>query len=242
MEALLSLAEEELDLSSYFEQYSKENLEVIKVDSSKVPHLLRLKIILSESAHVEGKRFLHAKSGQVIEVDFFKQIGQLVEGTEIVSEHENKSEIEALFENYLSEHYPDGLSAVHLNENKATVYIVATKYSPRNYWNGKWKSKIEIDLEGKTCTGNVSVIVHYYEEGNVQLNVNKPLNFSFSKIADIAKEIKSFEQEFQNGINQVYEDLSESTFKSLRRQLPITKSKMEWSKVFAYRLGHEMNK
>lgn len=166
----------------------------------------------------------------------------MVAGLTHAVDQENKKELEEIIETYSKEHYPDGLCAVYLNGVDATVVCVSSKYSPRNYWNGKWNATFEINLESKECKGKATVLVHYFEEGNVQLSVSKDLSATFNSLKDLGKELQSFENQMQNGINQIYEELNESTFKSLRRQLPVTKSKMEWNKVFAYRIGSDISK
>lgn len=191
---------------------------------------------------MESNQYFDSKTGNVIEVDLAKQMGNLIPDLRHTLDQENKKDLEGIIETYSKEHYPDGLCAVYLNGAIATVVCVSSKYSPRNYWNGKWNTTIEINLESKECKGKTTVLVHYFEEGNVQLSVSKDLSVTFNSLKDLSKELQSFENEMQNGINQIYEELNESTFKSLRRQLPVTKSKMEWNKVFAYRIGSDISK
>lgn len=39
-----------------------------------------------------------------------------------------------------------------------------------------------------------------------------------------------------------YGTMAESTFKTLRRQLPITRSKLDWSKLQSYRIAQDISK
>ena len=42
------------------------------------------------------------------------------------------------------------------------------------------------------------------------------------------KQIKRIEAEFQAALDQSYNVMGDTTFKALRRMLPITKKRMEW--------------
>ena len=84
--------------------------------------------------------------------------------------------------------------------------------------------------------------VHYYEDGNVRLLTNKPVAASVSSGtgAGIAKEISAQEKRYQEELNRSFTSLSEGAFKGLRRQLPVTRQKIEWDKVASYRLGQDI--
>lgn len=84
--------------------------------------------------------------------------------------------------------------------------------------------------------------VHYYEDGNVRLITNKTVASSVSSGtgAGIAKEISSAERKYQDELNKGFVSLSEGAFKGLRRQLPVTRQKIEWDKVTSYRLGQDI--
>ena len=84
--------------------------------------------------------------------------------------------------------------------------------------------------------------VHYYEDGNVRLQTDKAVSASVSSGtgAGIAKEISAAEKKYQEELNRGFVSLSEGAFKGLRRQLPVTRQKIEWDKVTSYRLGQDI--
>jgi capping protein alpha len=58
--------------------------------------------------------------------------------------------------------------------------------------------------------------------------------------AGIVKEISATEKRYQEELNKSFVSLSEGAFKGLRRQLPVTRQKIEWEKVTSYRLGQDI--
>ena len=84
--------------------------------------------------------------------------------------------------------------------------------------------------------------MHYYEDGNVRLLTNKAATVSVSagSGAGIAREISAGEKKYQEELNRSFTSLSEGAFKALRRQLPVTRQKIEWDKVASYRLGQDI--
>lgn len=227
---------DDLNLNEAIAQYHKDNYAAVEISEGH-------KFLLSNIGCVGESEFVDAKSGNSYKVDFEKLCATLFEEynenqSSINNEERRKAETD--FENYVNERYPAGLCAVYLKNKQLTVILCSTKYNPKNFWNGRWKSTFNINLDRKTFEGFINIHVHYYEDGNVQMELNKNHKDNFENFSELTKHALKLENEIQNGINQVYDELGECTFKSLRRQLPMTKTKIDWNKIFAYKLGNEI--
>ena len=108
--------------------------------------------------------------------------------------------------------------------------------------NGRWRSLYILDPSSGNLEGSIKVDVHYYEDGNVRLLTNKPLAGSVSADTGsaFAKEIATAERKYQEELNRGFTSLSEGAFKSLRRQLPVTRQKIEWDKGASNRVGQDI--
>lgn len=85
----------------------------------------------------------------------------------------------------------------------------------------------------------MKVDVHYYEDGNVRLLTTKPISSSVSgsSATEVVRQIASVEKKYQEDLNRAFTNLNEGAFKGLRRQLPVTRQKVEWEKIGGYRVS-----
>ncbi|KAJ3972994.1 F-actin-capping protein subunit alpha [Lentinula raphanica] len=156
--------------------------------------------------------------------------------------------------NYLLGHFYDGVSSTFASQttpNQYILQIVANKYNPTNFWSGRWRSEYIIDLNDHSVNGSILVNVHYYEQGNVQLSTTHSISIMLppaivtaspeSAGTKILALIETEEGSYQKSLNDTYHEMSEKTFKSLRRALPMTRSKLDWDKVLGYKLGAELS-
>ncbi len=58
--------------------------------------------------------------------------------------------------------------------------------------------------------------------------------------AEVVRKIAEVEKAYQMEVNRAFGAMNEDGFKGLRRQLPVTRQKVEWEKVGGYRLGGEL--
>jgi len=157
--------------------------------------------------------------------------------------------LEAAALEYVADHYPNGVATIYAKDGNLIVAIVDNKYNPANFWNGRWRSLWTISPDTGNLMGSVKVNVHYYEDGNVQLNCHKEIEVSVtadledlpSVAAAYIKQISKEEHEYQTSLTEAYTELSDNTFKSLRRALPMTRHKIDWDKIFTYKIGQELS-
>jgi len=113
-----------------------------------------------------------------------------------------------------------------------TLAIVGNRYNPANFWTGRWRSLYTVDLERGTVEGTIALQTHYFEAGNVQLATRKAIRIDGAATAkDAVKRIGAAEKAYQLALNEAYADMTERSFKELRRALPVHKQKIDWNRV-----------
>lgn len=114
----------------------------------------------------------------------------------------------------------------------------------REYRNGRFRATYQLPVSSSsTITGKIQVDVHYYEDGNVAMNATKPVHISVDSLSaeKIMAEIAIREREYQESLNRSFVNMADGAFKNLRRQLPVTRQKMDWEKAGGYRLGQDIS-
>ncbi|GAW14261.1 F-actin-capping protein subunit alpha [Xylariales sp. No.14919] len=227
------------ELGPAFEKYNEEQFATVKLPGSSQ------QVVISSHNSLGDGRYFDVESSSSFAFDHATQKASEVQSHVLDGAQADlvNSTLKSL-STYVQEHYPKASYGVYPTENdtKIAVIIVANKYSPNNYWNGRWRSLYIFDPSSGSLEGSIKVDVHYYEDGNVRLLTNKPITSSVSSGtgAGISKEIATSEKKYQEELNRGFTSLSEGAFKSLRRQLPVTRQKIEWDRVASYRVGQDI--
>eukprot|EP01120_Amphizonella_sp_Union-15-10_P000818 TRINITY_DN1084_c0_g1_i1.p1 TRINITY_DN1084_c0_g1~~TRINITY_DN1084_c0_g1_i1.p1 ORF type:complete len:284 (-),score=50.52 TRINITY_DN1084_c0_g1_i1:128-979(-) len=237
---------------STFREYNTEQM--IKVASPTGKH----QVLITKYGELGNGEYLDPHGKQVLTFDHIK--GEVTSHRALNSGDLNQDvepyrkafESEAF--KYQAEHYENGATTVYGSKNsdgsfKVITCISSSIFNPQNYWNGRWRSVWTATFSGSgecELNGVIRINVHYYEDGNVQLNTNfnktkKVPGGDPSKLsAAVFKTIASLEAEFHSALEKSYRKMGETTFKALRRALPVTRAKIDWNKISSYKLAADM--
>ncbi|KAJ5070227.1 f-actin-capping protein subunit alpha [Anaeramoeba ignava] len=152
---------------------------------------------------------------------------------------------------YGETYFVEGASSVYDDEdNKIVICITGARFSPSNFWNGRWRSVWEMNGTPNTSTtlkGEIKVNTHYYEDGNVQLTTYKEFKADL-QVTDpqttakkVVELIQNLENQFHESLVQNYIQMGDTTFKSLRKKLPYTGTKVDFANVLAHRIKTEIS-
>lgn len=233
--------------SSAFVQYNKDQLTPARLEGAQYCCLI------TEYNDLGGGRFADPRTKQSFRYDHLRKEASDVQPWQPMPEMEStRAMIEAEVTAYTLNHYKHGICSVFSVQNddgKAIVVCIEDhQFQPKNFWNGRWRSVWTIQMESGQAEvqGVLKVQVHYYEDGNVQLVSSKEIKegVTFSSEEQLAHELvqlmENSESEYQSALSENYQSMSDTTFKALRRQLPVTRTKIDWNKIVSYSIGKEL--
>lgn len=191
-------------------------------------------VILSKYNQLEGStdKFIDYAKGITVTVDHVK--------LKVVDEESSDSDelcvaLESELQRYVDDKYPNEVDVLVTPD---VIIVVGSKSNVANFWSSRWRSVY--DFDGATLRGKISVDVHYYEDGNVRFLGEHSVEESTD---DPVKTIGSAEDIVERDLQRTISQLNDQHFKQLRRQLPVTRAKVQWGNAIGnYRLGKDVAK
>ncbi|KAG6464129.1 F-actin-capping protein subunit alpha [Manduca sexta] len=233
--------------SGAFAQYNKDQLTPVCLEGSK------LHTLITDYNELGGGRFFDPRSKRSFKYDHLRKEASEYEPYEPEQGESWRAALDEELTAYVGAHYKHGASlVVGRAMESGVVQLVACiedhQFQPKNYWNGRWRSVWSLTVGGGAAElrGTLRVQVHYYEDGNVQLVSSKEVRVPFAAAGEAAtakefvRQVREAENTYQTAISDNYKTMSDTTFKALRRQLPVTRSKIDWARLVSYTIGKEL--
>ena len=164
-----------------------------------------------------------------------------------------RNEVDLAMTLYAADKLPEAVVTTYGTKSGSTIKITCCigrcSLNLSNYWAGLWRSNwtLEFTEGAKTgkLTGTVRSNVHYFEDGNVQLDDGTKFScdLKFGKgVGDaMMEQVKEYESEFNAGMEDIYVSMSEQVLQGLRRRLPVTRVKFDWdNKASVHKLASEL--
>lgn len=198
-------------------------------------------MVLCKEAELDATTYLDPSTGEAYTVDHLTLAATKTDrvGPESALTEERAS-IQAAIQAYVAAQYAGTACAGAFADETDSIKVVISgeKINLRNYWSGNWRSSWVVEVRGAqaSLTGSLKVRAHYFEDGNVQLQTSKDVSTTISFTGDIgtavSNAIAAAESALQQGLEDMYANMSHETFKAMRRVMPITRTKMKYVSFF----------
>jgi len=211
------------------------------------------KVAISAASELDATHYIDPATQEVFLVDHLTlaTTADRTANTRIDSTLEKKcAALNTALKSYLEHQYKpedSAIGAYPMNGN-IVVVLVSEKPNLRNYWSGRWASVWTIKAGSAfSISGEIKVHAHYFEDGNIQLNTTRPIDSSelpAGTDAEFANAVITFienaETKTRAALDDMFATLNTDTLKSMRRVMPITRTKMEWN-VNSVRMTRQVN-
>ncbi|CCI49929.1 unnamed protein product [Albugo candida] len=225
-------------LKTLFEHYHHTNYFAVAIPNQD--H----KLLICQESQIDEKHYVDPRTNLMYGFDHFTQELNEIPSAELKIDtsgilRDERLAIENALQDYEAREYMnEANTAVYAKESKLLILMCTERVNLRNYWSGQWKSRWEVDVgvQPNVMSGEINLHVHYYENGNLQLQDTKKVQqtLSLNKTPlelgeEVIRVIKDAEDSLQNSLDELYINMSHETLKEMRRIMPVTQTKMDWS-------------
>ncbi|KAH6567111.1 hypothetical protein BASA60_009180 [Batrachochytrium salamandrivorans] len=179
--------------------------------SVKVPNK-DYEVILGKHGLVGTNSYIDPRSGQLLTVDLVHQTVQKAEPF-------------------------DSKSPAHLLEQRAALDSAIEEYTSSFYPSSV--STVWIANDDSLVVAIVANKYHPDSFWSTRLTINTS-DDPATLAATVVKHISKTEAEYQTTLNDGHAHFASETFKSLRRALPVSRTKIEWQGILSYKIGSEL--
>jgi capping protein alpha len=232
-------------------QYNKEQFIPCKIDDSGK------QVLITENGDMGNGVFLDPRTKQTFRYDHLRKEASDLKLAKVDKVSEPwRAALESVVTTYINNQYNQlGTTSVYgTSTEDGQITLVACieshQFNPKNFWNGRWRSQWSVSFYADSgtaeLTGTLKVQIHYYEDGNVQLVTSKECKCTLEisspeQMANsFCKLVAAAESDYQRAICENYQTMSNTTFKALRRALPVTRARIDWNKIISYKIGSEL--
>ena len=236
-------------LTSILRDYNTEQM-IWALDLSGQP------VLVTKYGQVGPDLYLDPASGKVLRFDHSRRaFTEETDRKQILAPSVDafRSALHSALSAYVAESFKPGKAALAVygaDNGVVTAAISARNVNLGNFWTGAWRASYSLSTSAQgpsELKGGVKVSVHYFEDGNVQLHSQCDLSTvlvvdSADGVArKVCEAVSKFESDYQAALEEMYVNMHRTTFKAMRRLLPVNKQKFAWN-IAAHSLAAEVSK
>lgn len=213
------------------------NVEGVSLDDHNLAFKLNKDSLTGKYRDHTGKKIFNVDTKCLKAIDFETQADQS-EGPSWLNDLRGSLHV------YGERFYPSSFAycVIPHSAESFTIVIMGQRLDEKNCFSGRWRAIYKFTNDH---TVNVSVVVdiHYFEDGNVNLKFSDEVkktcaSYSASSVTDF---IKGVEDRTVVKIVKEFGVLNNNSFKTMRRILPVTRSRVNWGKAIGnYKLGTDV--
>ncbi|XP_053319751.1 F-actin-capping protein subunit alpha-2-like [Spea bombifrons] len=227
------------------DKYNKDNIIPI--------HLNGHHVLITRHNEVKKNRFFDPHSRLMFTFNHFTKKASdfkpVLVGSKQEAEHERwRHAFQESLDDYVKNHYPSGVCNVYCNtllrKRGIVVCIEAHDHNTSAFWNGLWTSEwtLPLSLPTTKVAGCIKLQANYYEGGSIHLSTCHTfeetlcLNGIKEAANRLVEIVKKSDNTIQAALIEEYNSFSHTSLKAMRRQLPVTRSTLDWNKILASRI------